>query len=55
MPDICSIFLSYFSISVIKHHDQENLWKKAFNLELKFQRIMVHDGGVEQGHGGRDS
>jgi hypothetical protein len=43
--------LSYFSIAVIKHHDQGNLQNKECNwiYSCKGLEFMM----VEQGHGGR--
>ena len=36
--------LSFFSIAVVKHHDQGNLQKSIY-LGLQFQRVRVHEGG----------
>lgn len=35
--------LSYFSVTVTKHHDQGKLLKKAYNLGPQFQRVRILD------------
>lgn len=37
---------SSVTFTVIKHHDQGNIQKKAYSV-LWFQRVRVHDGGTE--------
>lgn len=34
--------LSYFSVTMIAHHNQGNFRKKKFNCGLLFQRVRVH-------------
>lgn len=43
-------YLSYFSITIIAHHDQGNFEKKKFNCGLLFQRVRVHTCHVRE-HG----
>ena len=38
-----NFFLSCFSITVIKHHDQGNLYKEEFIWGLQFQGVRVYD------------
>lgn len=32
---------SYLSITMTKHHDQRNLWKKMLSDGLEFQRVSL--------------
>lgn len=36
--------ISYFSITLLSQHDQNNLQKKEFTLDLWFQGVKIHDG-----------
>lgn len=41
LPSLCSLTysLSYFSIALINHHTQSNLYKKLFNLAYGFRGL----------------